>query len=63
MRYILTVDFEDGPDVDAFLGFIRFHASRMKCLEKDVFVRLANEWKKANSPAEIVVKEKKKLGS
>lgn len=46
MRYSLSVDFEDDEDIDSFLEFIRYHSKRLKCPTKDVFIKLANEWKK-----------------
>jgi hypothetical protein len=46
MRYILTVDFEDDIDIDSFLRFVEYHAKRLKCTSKDVFIRLAHEWEK-----------------
>ena len=46
MRYILTVDFEDDPDIESFLRFIAYHSKRLKCPSKDVFIRLAHEWEK-----------------
>lgn len=47
MRYILTVDFESPKDIQAILEFLQFHANRLRCEEKDVFIKLADEWKKA----------------
>ena len=66
MRYILTVDFEDDPDIESFLRFIQYHSKRLKCPSKDVFMRLAHEWEKQlvshAEPANTIgiKKEKKK---
>lgn len=44
MRIALTVDIEELKEIEGFLKFIRFHSQRLKCPEKDVFLRLAQEW-------------------
>jgi hypothetical protein len=46
LRYILTVDFEEDNDIDSFIRFVQYHAKRLKCPSKDVFIRLAHEWEK-----------------
>ncbi len=65
MRYILTVDFEEDPDIESFLRFVQYHSKRLKCASKDVFIRLAHEWEKqlvnnGESADPIGVKKEKK---
>ncbi len=62
----MTVDFEEDTDIDSFLRFVQYHSKRLKCPNKDVFIRLAHEWEKQlvnhNEPANPIgiKKEKKK---
>lgn len=62
----MTVDFEEDTDIDSFLRFVQYHSKRLKCPNKDVFIRLAHEWEKqlVNHPEPAnpigIKKEKKK---
>lgn len=65
MRYSLTVDLEDDDDIRAFLEFVDFHSKRLKCMRKDVLVKLAAEWKKATAleaPKEEAPREARRVG-
>jgi hypothetical protein len=55
MRYALSADFEDEAEIEAFLSFVRYHSLRLKCPVKDVFLKLALEWKRQN---EVVLQPK-----
>lgn len=58
---MLTVDFEDEADIGSFLKFVKYHSARLKCPQKDVFLRLAREWEVQMS-GEEKPKSKKKTG-
>ncbi len=59
MRFSLTVDLEDDDDIEAFLKFVDFHSKRLKCEKKDVFIKLAEEWAKAQLPPESPAPKRK----
>jgi hypothetical protein len=60
MRYMLSVDFEDDAEIESFLEFVKFHSARLKCEKKDVFVKLAVEWKSSLRITRVVEVEKPK---
>ncbi len=44
MRYVLSIDIEDTAEMKAFFQWLEFHSKRLKCLEKDVLIKLAQEY-------------------
>jgi len=41
----LTIDLEEPEEITAFLDWLKFQSKRLSCLEKDVFTKLAIEYK------------------